>query len=535
MTSKDPEMDGPGGITRRTLIRASGAVAGAAALGLPSFSRPVRAQSNDFVLYTITPSTQVYEGEAEGAYPTASDWRSAFRFYGIENQHLVVLNEQGQPQEAIPLDPQNVAGDTSNQVVQVATLSYNPADDLLYGIANQNYGPVAGLERSDVDAGTGRYVFTVDPTNGELNLVGGANNDLRYLWGSTWDTSGSTFYALESDASGNPETLHTVEIGASSTTVSEIGNVEALIGDVAGDDVTHNGLSWNKLAPQFNIVGILGNIQGTKDDLVEIDPDPLDARIAAQDVFSSGELVSTAFNPCVDGNTASQRVYSIRNGNEFFTADIDVTSVSGLGAITGENITPDPLIVTDNLAESPADCVINCTRTIGYWKNHPGCDEGPGKGKGNSDKYTIESVLNGEDGACGGFTVGTDPIYDGSDPATPDGTYDFTGDEDPCDGDVQLIVEALDGANAKDMDSQLLAQLLAAKLNVCNGATTENGVGGDITTIIAEVDEYFSCITDSECDESTYSREQKEMWKNELDGYNNQNEALSCEEEEEEE
>lgn len=535
--SKGEPRSADSSIKRRTVLKGAGAAAGVYTLGASGFTGAAAAQTAGSTLYTITPSTDVFEGEAEGEYASDSDWEDAFYNYGIRNQKLLILDELGNVDDQIPLDPQNVAnvvadptvGDEENQVIQVATLSYNPADDLLYGIAHQFGSGANNLTRTDTDQ-TGRFVFTLDPSNGELNLVGGPNNQLKNMWGSTFDTDGSTFYGQTGGLGNHPNSLFTIDVDTvnNTTTVNLIGDVESKLTDTADPGIEHTGLSWNKLAPSFNIVGVLGNFTTEpRDDLIEINPDLFDARVAVSNVFASGELVSTAFNPCIGGDPTQARIFSIRNGNQFFSADVENPAVDQTDATITAG--PDTLMVVDNLAEKPTDCVLSCTRTIGYWKNHAGKECPSLKSVGPKKKDTIYSVLDD----CGGIIVGTDEdnIYGGSDDlrfddddVVPNYEYDLEAD---CD-DIAVIVDVLEGAQAEDIELMLLAQLLAAKLNVCNGATVQDGVGGNITTTIAEADEYFSNLADGE---QTRSREELEMLKDILDGYNNQNVALACDDE----
>lgn len=552
-------------LKRRSILQALGVGAGAATFGVPAFSGAAAAQhegGGGFHLYTLTPSTQVYEGEAESDdqhtkpngdtvdISSRSKWLGAFKNWGVSNQHLVQI--AGAPPDfpeitgVTRLNPVNVKN-PSESVVQAATISFNPSEGVFYGIANQHFAE--GLERDDTDTGKGQYVFTLDH-DGNLTLVGDANEDLEYLWGSTFTTNGFPFYALQSDADPDTddELLMKVSISGGSTTVTEVGNVTDAIGETTtGDEVVHTGLSWNRLAPQFNIVSVLGNFEGgDKDDLVEIDPtaDPIEARVVNEDTFTTGQLVSTGFNPCLGGDVENPKAYSIRNGNEIFIADAD-GAVNTSATLDGDAVDGDPLITVDNVAEDPADCPVVCTRTIGYWKNHAAEDECEGlDSNGPEKKVTIFEVLE----ACGGIVVGQDPEEEKGETSAPvyDGTDDLRFDDDDvvpdhddyaleanCE-DVAVIVEVLEKAQSKDPELMLLAQLLGAKLNVCNGATLQDGMGGNILTTIEDADEYFSNLAD-EPQSATATRETIVDWQETLDGYNNQNVALNCDEEEEEE
>jgi len=435
-------------LNRRTVLKSIGVASAVGMIGTSAFTG-VGAASNestdpdDFRFYAITPSSNVF-GD---------------------------LDDPDVEQYLIEIDPSDASTEIVTEInfpgpLQTPSLSFAP-DGTLYGI--------------DINPGADGQVYTIDPSTGDVTLIGSTHETLRRMFGTTF-TSDGVFHGVNTEFD---QFFSPIDY----TTPTDPPTVVGGLVDQSGNDIDaiHTGLTTNTVSD--TIYSTLGNNEGgARDKVGIIDRDTGQVTIVATDIFKTDVLVGAEFNPCTG------EFFVVRNGDQLLSLDL----VSGEQSLVG-TLTVDGLeVVTDNLAAMWVDCAAGCTRTIGYYKTH-GCDP-----KGNNENE-VQPLLDPD-----GIWLGQedpDPENEGQPLGDSILVSESCADDEPVDG--RSAEEILDTSGKKEPVDMLLAQLLAAKLNARNGADVS-----EILEVVLTVDRWLAGEIDA--DAATV-----EDWKDELDAYNN--------------
>lgn len=441
-------------INRRTVLRGIGAASAIGILSPSAFSRTASAatgssSATDVKFYAITPSSNAF-GDLDD--PDVS-------------QYLITIDPSDGSTEV-------VAEVDFDGPLQTPSLSFAP-DGTLYGI--------------DINPRQDGQVYTIDPSTGEVTLIGTTHESLRRMFGTTF-TSDEVYHGIntEEDAFFSPID-YTVDGGATDPPVKVGDLVDADTGDLI--DAIHTGLTTNQYTDA--IYSTLGNQEGgSRDEVGLIDRDTGEVTILATDVLDVDQLVGAELNPCTG------ELFVIRNGNRFRKFDLATGDDSPVASLTITVDGDEQDVVADNLAVRWTDCASGCTRTIGYYKTH-GCDP-----KGNNENE-VQRILD-----TGGIWLGQEDPNNSGEPLG-DSIYVTESCAENEDMDGWSVEEILDVSGPKDDDDMLLAQLLAAKLSIRDGASQ-----GEILETILLADRWLAGAHDADADTV-------EEWKEELDAYNN--------------
>jgi hypothetical protein len=441
---------------RRTVLKGIGLGSTVGLLGPSAFSRVGAAASGstasgDVKFYAITPSS--------GAFGA--------------------LDDPNVTQYLITIDPADGSTEVVTEIdfdgpLQTPSLSFAP-DGTLYGI--------------DINPGADGQVYTVDPSTGTVSLLGTKYQPLRRMFGTTFTDDG-VYHGVNTEVDAFFSPIDYTEDGSGATDAPV--QVGALVDASTGDpiDAIHTGLTTNQSTGM--IYSTLGNQEGgSRDEVAVIDRNTGEVTIVATDVLGVDQLVGAEFNPCTG------ELYVVRNGDQFQRFDLGTGTQTSLGTLTITVDGEEQQVVADNLAVKWVDCPgAGCTRTIGYYKTH-GCDP-----KGNNDNI-VQEILD-----TGGIWLGQE---DPDDAGEPLGDSIFVTESCAADEGVDgwIAEELLDVSGPKDDDDMLLAQLLAAKLNVRDGADQ-----GAILDVVLHADRYLAGELDADADTI-------DEWKDELDAYNN--------------
>lgn len=441
-------------LNRRTVLRGLGAASAIGILSPSAFSRTAAAangasSSTDVKFYAITPSSNAFDD----------------------------LDDPDISQYLISIDPSDGSTEVVAEVdfdgpLQTPSLSFHP-DGTLYGI--------------DINPPSDGQVYTIDPLTGEVTLIGTKHQPLLRMYGTTF-TSDGVYHGVNTEVDAFFSPIDYTEDGGATDPLTKVGDlVDADSGDPI--DAIHTGLATNQYTDA--IYSTLGNQEaGSKDEVGLIDRNTGEVTILANDVLDVNQLVGAELNPCTG------ELFVIRNGNRLRKFDLATGDESLVATLTITVDGEEQDVVADNLAVRWTDCVAGCTRTIGYYKTH-GCDP-----KGNNENE-VQRILD-----TGGIWLGQE---DSDNPGEPLGDSIYVTESCAANEDMDgwSAEELLDVSGPKDDDDMLLAQLLAAKLSIRDGASQSA-----ILETILLADRWLAGEHDADADTV-------EEWKDELDRYNN--------------
>ncbi|MFB6102269.1 MAG: hypothetical protein ABEJ73_06845 [Haloplanus sp.] len=438
-------------LNRRTVLRGLGTVSAIGLLGSPVFSGVGAAAStvspDEARLYAITRST---------------------RFGETRTQYLIEIDPSDGSAEV-------VTELNSGEMMLTPSLAFHP-DGTLYGI-----------EINPPDNG---QVYHIDTNTGGVTLVGSTHQSLRRMFGTTFTRDG-VYHGINTRTDSFYSPIDYTENGGGATdTPVEVGDL--IDADAPPDDnaidAVHTGLTTNQATDA--IYSTLGNQEGgSRDEVGIVDRNTGEVTFVATDVLAVDQLVGAEFNPCTG------ELYVVRNGDQLKRLDPATGTESTVGTLTITVDGEEQAVVTDNLAGKWIDCARGCTRTIGYYKTH-GCAP-----KGNNENV-VQPLLGSN-----GIWLGQEDPSAAGEPLGDSVHVTESCAADPPDG--TSAEELLDTSGSKEPKDMLLAQLLAAKLNVRDGAAQSA-----VLETILYADRWLAGKLDAGDDTV-------EMWKDDLDAYNN--------------
>jgi hypothetical protein len=396
------------------------------------------------------------------------------RFYAVTRSTQL---EDTTTQYLIAIDPDDGSTEIvteldSDGLMLTPSLSFHP-DGRLFGI--------------EINPPNDGQVYQIDMDTGAVTMIGSTHQSLRRMFGTTF-TSDGVYHGVNTRVDAFFSPIDYTESGGATDAPTKVGDLVDVDTGVSIDAV-HTGLTTNTATDA--IYSTLGNQEGgSRDEVALIDRNTGEVTIVATDVLGVDQLVGAELNPCTG------ELFVVRNGDQFSRYDLASGTDDTIGTLTITVNGSEQAVVTDNLAVKWTDCAAGCTRTIGYYKTH-GCDP-----KGNNDNE-VRPLLNPD-----GIWLGEEDPDNAGDPLG-DSIHVTESCADDEDMDGWSAEEILDTSGPKDDDDMLLAQLLAAKLNVRDGADQS-----EILETVLLADRWLAGEFDADADTV-------EQWKDDLDAYNN--------------